>query len=184
MWRLSCQVFAVSLFMNIWMAAGQPPEKRKDAQSTYEPRSAPGAGQKYLETFVGEWDVTKTFYPSAGEPARAKGECRQTMIHEGRFLQSEFVFVQDGRKSTGLGLVGFDSGKASSRRSGRIPARRECRCVRARRPSMEKRSSCSAARSRTRPRGHAGRGRSVSWTPAATGSFIANSQLRRMAKSA
>ena len=30
------------------------------------------------------------------------------MIHDGRFLQSEFVFEQDGKKSTGLGLVGFD----------------------------------------------------------------------------
>ena len=31
------------------------------------------------------------------------------MIHDGRFLQSEFVFEQDGKKSTGLGLVGFDA---------------------------------------------------------------------------
>jgi Protein of unknown function (DUF1579) len=94
--------------MNFWTAAGHPPDKRKDAQSAYEPRSGPGAGQKYLETFVGDWEVKKTFYPSAGDPIRARGECRQTMIHDGRFLQSEFVFVQDGRKSTGMGLVGFD----------------------------------------------------------------------------
>ncbi len=30
------------------------------------------------------------------------------MIHDGRFLQSEFVFEQAGRKSSGLGLTGFD----------------------------------------------------------------------------
>jgi hypothetical protein len=30
------------------------------------------------------------------------------MIHDGRFLQSEFVFDQGGRKTTGLGLTGFD----------------------------------------------------------------------------
>jgi hypothetical protein len=88
--------------------AGQPPEKRKDAQSAYEPRSGPGAGQKYLETFVGDWEVEKVFHPRTGDPARTKGTCRQTMIHDGRFLQSEFVFEQDGKKTTGLGLVGFD----------------------------------------------------------------------------
>jgi hypothetical protein len=86
----------------------QRPEARKDPQSRYEPQSGPGAGQKYLEGFVGDWDVTKTFYPQTGEPARAPGTCRQTMIHDHRFLQSEFVFDQSGRKTTGLGLTGFD----------------------------------------------------------------------------
>jgi hypothetical protein len=86
------------------------------AAQTFEPRSTPGAGQKLLEKFTGEWSVTKTFYPRAGEPVRAKGRCRQTMIHEGRFLQSEFVFEQDGRKTTGLGIIGFEpeSGKFTS----------------------------------------------------------------------
>jgi hypothetical protein len=31
------------------------------------------------------------------------------MIHEGRFLQSEFVFDQGDRQSTGLGLIGFEA---------------------------------------------------------------------------
>jgi len=88
--------------------AGQPSQKRKDAQSTYEPRSEPGAGQKYLQAFVGDWEVTKTFYPQRGDPVRVQGTCRQSMIHDGRFLQSEFVFDQDGKKTTGLGIVGFD----------------------------------------------------------------------------
>ena len=82
---------------------------RKDAQSSFEPRSRPGAGQKYLESFVGAWEVVKVFHPRAGELVRTSGTCRQTMIHDGRFLQSEFVFDQGGRKSTGLGLIGFDT---------------------------------------------------------------------------
>jgi Protein of unknown function (DUF1579) len=38
------------------------------------------------------------------------------MIHDGRFLQSEFVFGQGDAKSTGLGLIGFEpaSGKFTS----------------------------------------------------------------------
>ena len=38
-----------------------------------------------------------------------KGECRQTIIHDGRFLQSDFVFYQGGNKTTGMGLVGFEA---------------------------------------------------------------------------
>ena len=84
-------------------------EPRKDPQSSFEPRSQPGAGQKYLESFIGDWDVVKVFHPRSGEPVRTPGTCRQTMIHDGRFLQSEFVFDQGGRKSTGLGLIGFEA---------------------------------------------------------------------------
>ncbi len=88
----------------------QAPEAKKDPQSNFEPRFAPGAGQKYLETFVGDWEVAKTFFPrSGGAPSHTSGTCRQSMIHDGRFLQSEFVFEQDGRKTTGLGIIGFET---------------------------------------------------------------------------
>lgn len=85
---------------------GQPPAK--DPQSSYEPRSRPGAGQKLLEQFVGDWDVAKVFHPRTGSPVRSEGRSRQTMIHDGRFLQSEFVFGEGERKSTGLGIIGFE----------------------------------------------------------------------------
>jgi len=90
--------------------------EKKDPQSSFEPRSKPGAGQKFLEKFVGDWEVVKTFYPRTGKPAETKGTCKQTMIHEGRFLQSEFVFGQDDKKTTGLGVIGFEaeSGKFTS----------------------------------------------------------------------
>jgi hypothetical protein len=109
MCRSDIGVVTIGLVIAMMVGAGQPPEKRKDAQSAYEPRSGPGAGQKYLATFVGDWDVIKTFYPRQGDPVKTKGECRQTMIHDGRFLQSEFVFEQDGKKTTGLGTAGFDA---------------------------------------------------------------------------
>jgi hypothetical protein len=92
-----------------FLLASAPLQARQDAQSKYEPRSNPGAGQKLLERLVGDWDVAKTFHPRAGEPVRAEGRCRQTMIHGGRFLQSEFVFGQGDAKTTGLGLIGFDT---------------------------------------------------------------------------
>jgi hypothetical protein len=83
----------------------------KDPQSALEPRSGPGAGQKFLEKMVGDWDVAKSFYPrSGGAPFRVTGTCRQTMIHGGRFLQSDFVFDAKEGRTTGMGLVGFESG--------------------------------------------------------------------------
>jgi hypothetical protein len=90
------------------LAHSQPPAAQRDPQSTYEPRSNPGAGQKFLERFVGDWEVAKAFYPRSGDPARSKGECRQTMIHGGRFLKSEFGFGQGPSQTTGTGIIGFD----------------------------------------------------------------------------
>lgn len=101
------------------VVAAQSPDKKadpKDPQSAFEPKSKPGAGQKFLERFVGDWEVTKTFHPKAGEPTRQAGECKQAMIHGGRFLQSEFTFTTAAGKSTGTGLIGWEpeSGKFTS----------------------------------------------------------------------
>ena len=100
----------IVLLLAAWLVgAAEPPRDQKDPQSAYEPRSKPGAGQKFLEKFVGDWEVEKTFYPQTGDPVRAKGECKQTMIHEGRFLRSEFVFRQGDSQTTGTGLIGFEA---------------------------------------------------------------------------
>jgi hypothetical protein len=98
------------------VAGGQPPRDKADRlpgagdpQAAIEPRSGPGAGQKFLRQFVGEWEVTKAFYPrGGGEPTRSPGVCSQKLIHDGRFLQSEFVFGAGTGETTGLGLIGFD----------------------------------------------------------------------------
>ena len=38
------------------------------------------------------------------------------MIQDGRFLQSQFIFVSDGKRSTGQGIIGFEpeSGRFTS----------------------------------------------------------------------
>ena len=76
----------------------------------YEPLNAPGAGQKLLAQFTGDWDVVKTFFPASGKPIVTEGTCKQFMIQDGKFLESDFVFVNpNGTKSTGTGISGFDS---------------------------------------------------------------------------
>jgi hypothetical protein len=103
----------------LFVGASQPPARpddKKDPLAAFEPKSNPGVGQQFLEKFVGEWEVAKSFHPKKGEPTQQKGMCRQTMIHGGRFLQSEFTFEVDGGKTTGTGLIGFEpeTGKFTS----------------------------------------------------------------------
>jgi hypothetical protein len=97
----------------VWIAAALLIATSAVAQQThreYEPPNAPGAGQKLLATFAGDWDVVKTFFPANGKPIVTKGECKQYMIQNGHFLQSDFTFFNDdGTKTTGTGISGFDS---------------------------------------------------------------------------
>lgn len=103
-------VTAVAAALLLAMTVAGPPTRAsaQDPQAKFEPRSAPGAGQRYLQRFVGDWDVAKAFFPRAGEPNRSKGTCKQSMVQGGRFLQSEFIFGEGDRKTTGLGLIGFE----------------------------------------------------------------------------
>jgi Protein of unknown function (DUF1579) len=105
---------AAAVLAAAWLSSTAVAQDRKDPQSSFEPRSAPGAGQKLLEEFVGDWDVVKTFHPKTGEPFRAAGMCKQTMIHGGRFLQSQFTFQSKAGPSTGTGIIGFDAGRFTS----------------------------------------------------------------------
>src|SRR5262245_64783493 len=74
------------------------------AHSTPFPYTTLFRSQKFLAKFVGDWDVVKTFYPrSGGAPSRQREECRQTMIHDGRFLQSDFTFRRGEVQTTGKG---------------------------------------------------------------------------------
>jgi hypothetical protein len=82
----------------------------QQTHNQYEPPNAPGAGQKLLAQFVGEWDVVQTFIPKTGEPIITKGTCKQYMVQDGKFLESDFTYSNsDGTKSTGTGISGFDS---------------------------------------------------------------------------
>ena len=109
-----CFLAAAALAL-IGTAPGKTQEQRtpattpRDVQGRVEPPSAPGAGQAFLKTFEGEWTVERNFYPpSGGAPNRATGEATQKMVQDGRFLQSDFTFHQNGETSTGTGISGFD----------------------------------------------------------------------------
>ncbi|QNI33414.1 hypothetical protein H7849_05535 [Alloacidobacterium dinghuense] len=52
----------------------------------YESPNAPGAGQKQLAQFAGDWDVVKTFFPMNKNPIVSKGSRKQHMMQDGKFL--------------------------------------------------------------------------------------------------
>ena len=96
--------YLLAIFLLAGAAFGQ------ETHNQYEPPNTVGAGQKLLAQFAGEWEVVKTFFPMSGQPKVTKGTCKQYMIEEGKFLQSDFTFFNgDGTKSTGTGISGFDS---------------------------------------------------------------------------
>jgi hypothetical protein len=112
MWRSSDFAYHLPT-MKSWLLGFLLVATAAVAQQThnqYEPPNQSGAGQKLLAQFAGDWDVVKTFFPRNGKPIVTKGTCKQYMIQEGKFLQSDFIFFNaDGTKSPGTGISGFDS---------------------------------------------------------------------------
>ena len=98
----------IALANGEWLRFAAAADEQADPQSAFEPRSDAGAGQKFLEAFVGDWEVTKKFFPKTGEPVQTGGSCHQTMIHGDRFLKSEFIFQSPGEETTGTGMIGWD----------------------------------------------------------------------------
>ena len=64
MLRFALRVVAFSLAIEVLMGAGQAAGKKGCANPhTSLDRGRVLDGRKYLETFVGDWEVEKTFYP-------------------------------------------------------------------------------------------------------------------------
>lgn len=175
---------AALLSLAMLPVGAQAPKTAKDPQSSFEPRSQPGAGQKLLEKFAGDWDVVKTLYLRPGEPIRMTGTCRQTMRHDGRFLQSEFAFEQKGTKTTGLGLIGFEAetGKFTSvwtdSRSTRMSFRQS------QDNPTASRSSCTVGFCKAERKAATPRAQSRVWKRMAANLFTGNTPRSQMAQNA
>ena len=71
------------------------------------PLRVPARSSSKSSSATGTWRSAS--FPGFGDPVSLKGACRQTMVHEGRFLQSEFTFQLGSSSSTGTGLLGFEA---------------------------------------------------------------------------
>ncbi len=109
-WLFPAAGFLAAAYLAATAFGQAPAGDKKDPQEKFEPKSGPGAGQKFLAKFVGEWDVVKTFYPRTpdAEPKKSGGTCVQAMTQGGRFLTSEFAFDGPAGKTTGTGVIGFE----------------------------------------------------------------------------
>lgn len=87
-------------------------DDKKDPQSKFEPKSAPGIGQKFLARMEGDWTVEKTFFARSADapPVKSKGTCKQEMVQGGRFLRSDFTFEGAEGPTTGTGVIGYEPG--------------------------------------------------------------------------
>jgi hypothetical protein len=73
--------------------------------------SKPGPSHKLLASFVGDWDVTVTFWSNpeaSGESS--SGKSKISWILGDRFLQEQFSGTVGGGEYQGLGIMGYDNG--------------------------------------------------------------------------
>jgi hypothetical protein len=75
-----CDFSNIITSMGKWITATLLIATAALAQQThnqYEPPNVPGAGQRLLAQFVGDWEVVKTSFPMKGKPIATKGACKQ-----------------------------------------------------------------------------------------------------------
>ena len=60
--------FALKMAVASWLliAFAGAADGQSNAQTKFEPASGPGAGQRLLETFAGQWSVVKTLTHGPG----------------------------------------------------------------------------------------------------------------------
>jgi len=74
--------------------------------------AAPGPGHKYLDQFVGKWDVVVRAWMDVGKPPmESKGTCDARWIMDGRFVYTEMTGQLMGMPFKGVDLIGYDNYK-------------------------------------------------------------------------
>jgi hypothetical protein len=74
--------------------------------------ATPGEGHKYLEQFIGKWDIVMRAWMEPGKPPmESKGTCDARWILDGRFVSEEMAGQMMGMPYKSVYLVGFDNYK-------------------------------------------------------------------------
>ncbi|HXK61080.1 MAG TPA: DUF1579 family protein [Acidobacteriota bacterium] len=105
------QVIFVFLCALTLVTTGAYAQGNQDQQQMMK-ATEPGQYHKYLEPFVGNWDVTVRMWGRPGQPpSESKASSEQTLIMDGRFLHQTFRGTFMGKPFEGLGLKGYDNVK-------------------------------------------------------------------------
>ena len=74
--------------------------------------ATPGEGHKYLDQFVGKWDIVVRAWVEPGKPAQeSKGTCDAKWILDGRFVYGEMSSQMMGMPFKGIDIIGYDNYK-------------------------------------------------------------------------
>jgi hypothetical protein len=74
--------------------------------------ATPGEGHKYLEQFVGKWEVTMRAWMEASKPPmESKGTCDAKWILDGRFVYAEMNSQFMGMPFKSVDITGYDNYK-------------------------------------------------------------------------
>ena len=106
-------LFFVSSALNMVVFAQQPQsEEEKEMMKKWMEYATPGENHKYLEYFVGKWEIISKIRMQPGtEPQVSKGENESKMILGGRYLKSYLKGSMMGMPFEGVALTGYDNFK-------------------------------------------------------------------------
>jgi len=100
------------------LAQGQAKAEAKAAPDMQEmmkkwmAAATPGEGHKYLDQFVGHWDVVVRAWMEPGKPPQeSKGACESKWLLDGRFIYSEMTGQLMGMPFKSVDITGYDNYK-------------------------------------------------------------------------
>jgi hypothetical protein len=106
-------LFFTGSALQVALFAQQPQsEEEQKMMKMWMEYATPGENHKYLEYFVGDWEVNVKMWMTPGaEPEVSKGENKAKLILGGRYLESTYKGTMMGMPFEGLSITGYDNFK-------------------------------------------------------------------------
>lgn len=111
MFRKNVLVIGLAFILPLALNAAAQQDQQK-AMEAYMKMMATNENHAYLESFVGEWNVTSKGWMQPGAPPEtSENYSKAEMILGGRFIKMEFKGTMFGQPFEGLKIVGYDNMK-------------------------------------------------------------------------
>ncbi len=111
MFRKNVLVIGLAFILPLALNAAAQQDQQK-AMEAYMKMMATNENHAYLESFVGEWNVTSKGWMQPGAPPEtSENYSKAEMILGGRFIKMEFKGTMFGQPFEGLQIVGYDNMK-------------------------------------------------------------------------
>lgn len=98
----------------LWAQESSPDQDEIQAMMEQAKRfTEPGENHKFLNRFIGKWDVETQFVIDGKKTPPEKGTCEYTWLMEGRWITSKVEGTMMGRPAKGFMVMGYDNFKQS-----------------------------------------------------------------------